>query len=243
MRHAVLSLVLGFFLFLAGCETSEPTFSLHPLIPPEANISDPSLQGDWTVSSKDDSEGSMLLRFSWVGPSDLQSSVYFVQLSDNEESEEWLGHLGRIDEELFLDWTSKVKLDGDGIHLLQGIYVDPAFEQKQQIIKLNEQLLLEAQAETGDAAGNGGIRQLRIKASPLHWIFKVELTEKGLRLGYLNDHYISTLIQNQQTNVDCVRDHGLILTAETSQLQELVAHVTHDPEAFTWLEFEKVENQ
>jgi hypothetical protein len=240
MRHAVLSLVLGFSFFLTGCD---PADSLHPLIPPQEAILDPSLEGDWTAVSEDNSKGSEVLRFSREDPSDLQSRDYSVRLGDCEESVEFLGRLGRIDEELYLDLSPKVELNGNGIHLLQGVYVDPAFVQEQQVVKLNGQLLLEAHAGNRGAEAHGGFHQLEIKASPIHWVFKVELTDKKLRLGYLDDLYLCGLIEDKKTNVDCVREHGLILTAETSQLQQLVAQVAHDPDAFTWLEFEKLETK
>ena len=125
----------------------------------------------------------------------------------------------------------------------RGSTLSRPFEQEHRVVKLNGQLLLEVRAENGDGERNGDIRQVRIKVSPIHWIFKVELTNKELRLGYLDDEYLSKLIKDKMLDIDCVQEGGFILTAVTSRLQQLVAHVAHDPDAFSWTEYEKVENQ
>ena len=97
MRHAVLSLVFGSCLVLSGCE---PADSLHPLISPEEAIFDSSLQGDWMVVKEDQSGESGVLTFSRKDLSNLQSRDYSVRLSEGKETVEFLGRLGRIDEEL-----------------------------------------------------------------------------------------------------------------------------------------------
>jgi hypothetical protein len=240
MRHAVLFLVFGSCLVLSGCV---PVDSLHPLFAPGEAIFESSLEGGWKIVTEENSEESGMMTISRKDPSNLQSRDYSVRFSDGKEAMEFLGRLGRIDDELYLDLSPAVELYGAGVHTLQGIYAEPAFEEEHQVIKLNGDLLLEAEAVKWDGGGNGNIRQLRINVSPTHWLIKVELTDKELRLGYLDDEYVSRLIKNKDLEIDFVEKDGFVLTAMTSQLQQLVAQVANDPNAFTWLEYEKVENQ
>ena len=135
-------------------------------------------------------------------------------------------------------------MNGDGVHLLPGVYTDPAFEQKYQVIAISDQLLLEIQTGAERAERGMTARQLSIKVSPIHLFFNVKLTSKGFRLGYLDDEDLSKQIKDRKVEIDCVLEPQFFLTAKTDQLQRLVVQVSQDPGAFTWGdEFEKRETK
>ena len=236
MRHAVLTLALGSFLFLMGCG---PTESFHPLITPETALFEPSLEGDWTTE-EDRIFGTMELTFSRADGSNPLSKDYSVKFGNGVDRVGFVGRLGRINEELYLDVSREVELNGDGSHLLKGVHVDPAFE---QVLALGEGLLLVAQAETEVAEVKGTVCQLRLNVSPVHLFFKVKLIEKGLRLGYLKDNDLARKIKDKEVDIDCVLEPEFFLTATTNQLQQLMTQLENDPAAFNWAEFQRAETK
>ena len=238
MRHATLSLVLGSFLFLTGCE---PTASQHSLITPEVAIFEPSLVGDWIAESKDDSQESAVLTFSRRDESNPLSKEYAVKWREGEERQKWVGLLGRVNEQLYLDLSPEVELNGDGSHILPGVYVEPAFEQKHQVIRISDELLLEIQPGIEEVDGTGTACPLGIKVSPIHWFFNVRLTEKGLRMGYLDDEDLSKQIKDKKIQINHVLEPEFFLIAKTDQLQRMVTQLGQNPATFTWLEFVKGE--
>lgn len=238
MKNVVSSLLMACTLFLVGCA---PADSLNPLITKEEAIFELGLVGTWEKDS-DSGQSKDRLIFSKAAPKDPQSCEYDVIFSSGENEKGWLG---RLEGELYLDLSCAAELNNQGVHIFQEINVTPAFYLAPQVVRLNDQLLLRLEAEKEESDDAGSNDHLRIQVSAIHRFFKVELEEKHLRLGYLDDEHLGKLLEEKKVNLAAVQsnDQGLILTAPTHQLQQMVRQLTLDPEAYVWLEFESVEKK
>ncbi len=238
MKKISFFLLMVCTLFIVGCA---PTDSLNPLITKEEAIFEPGLVGTWEEDS-DSGQSKDRLIFSKAAPDDLLSREYDVIFSSGEKEKGWLG---RLEGELYLDLSSDVGLNNQGMHTFQEVCVTPAFHLALQMVKLNDQLLLLLEAEKTGSDITGSNCQLRIQVSAIHRFFKVELEEKHLRLGYLDDEHLGKLLEEKKVTIAAIqsKDQGLILTAPTNQLQQMVRQLALGPEAYVWLEFESVEKK
>ncbi len=238
MKKVYFPLLMTGTLLLAGCA---PADSLNPLITKEEALFEPGLIGTWEEQS-DSEQSKERLIFSKAVPEDPQSSEYDVIFSSGEKERGWLG---RLEGELFLDLSSDLGLNNQGVHTFKEVYATPAFYLAPQVGRLNDQLLLRLEAEKGGAESAGSNGPLRVHVSPIHRFFKVQLNEKHLRLGYLDDENLSKLLEGKKITLASIQnnDQGLILIASTDQLQQMVRQLFDDPKAFEWLEFESVEKK
>jgi hypothetical protein len=238
MKSLALSLLVAWTLLLVGCA---PVDSLNPLITKEEARFEPGLIGTWEESS-DAGQSKDRLMFSRAVPEDPQSREYNVTFSSGEKDR---GLLGCLEGDLYLDLSSPAELNNQGMHTFREIYVTPAFHLIPQIVRLNDQLLLRLEADKAESADSDANGHLRIQVSPIHRFFKVEMDEKHLRLGYLDDEHLSKLLEEKRIFIPAMQnnDQALILTAPTDQLQSMVRQLSPDPEAFVWVDFERTEKK
>jgi len=203
---------------------------LNPLYSDKNTLVEPALVGQWVGDNPE--EGS--LRF------DLADDVYQMVLTEKKDSAYmketvYEGHLISLGGEKYLDVAPKMFESGSAQALFsmdssrKGAQFAPTLE------KIGEGMYLEI---LGPTPAKGNVQELRAKLRPVHWIFKVELTEKSLSLDYFDREWVQeaigkNLIQARHTKARSHDQTDWVLSGSTAELQQFVIHHGEEPGAFS----------
>jgi hypothetical protein len=227
LRKIAALIAICLTLFLSGCV---PVDCLNPLYSDKNTIVDKTLVGEWVGDAPD--EGGLRI--------DLIDGVYQVVMTEKKESgfKETIyeGHLVSLGGEKYLDLSPKM-LDGSAQHIFtmdsskKGAQFSPALE------RMSDGMYLEI---LGPIPAKGNTVELRARLKPVHWIVKVEVTEKTLALSYFDREWVQeaidkNLIQARHSKAGSNNDTSWVLSGSTAELQQFVMHHGEEAGAFSGL--------
>jgi hypothetical protein len=225
MKPKILCL-LALLACLTGCV---PVDSLNPLYTANNVIFDPALLGKWVGGNPD--EG--FLRFDRAA----QDSYQMVMVSRNSEAVEeqiYIAHLVNLGGEKFLDVSPKELEPSAEQYLFRTDPVRKGSRFEPKLERIGTGFYVEV---LGPTPGRGNSQELQLKVRPVHWIFKVSLSEKTLTLSYLDREWVQEAIKKKLIQAEHVKakegnDTGWVLSGSTAELQQFIVHHADDPEAF-----------
>ena len=226
MRAAKLFLCMAVVIVITGCDSSDSVVgSIQALFTPADLVFDAALAGIWKDSSNSESGETVVLER-------RGDNGYTMIVRDSEGLEEaryeaWLVNLHG---ETFLDIQPErpavspqnLKLD----------LVPPEDPVTPRLKPVADQLVLSIEP---DEKGETG-RAYKVRFVRLHWFYKVRTDGRGMRLTGLNPEWLleevnegRILIDHQSFGEDA---SGFVLSASTTDLQQLVLDYSFDPKAF-----------
>jgi hypothetical protein len=230
MKRTSLAL-LALLLFLTGCVQLD---SLNPLYTAKDIVFDQSLVGEWS-SMETDSLGGMDIRSYdgktyWIGP---------LKNRDGNSRVEYLGHLVNMGGRQFLDLSPQCWEANANSYELSvkpgktGTTVDP------KLLKLGS-------ASYMSFSGGSDGQPVKAKLLPAHWFVRVTRNSNKLRLDWINAFTFQQALQAGSfhiTNMLLNNGKDVVITAETSELQEFMAQHGGDDTLFAEGSGEMIKHQ
>lgn len=225
MLHRILPLFI-LIVLLTGCL---PVDSLNPWYSSKDLVFDQALLGDW--KALDGKSGlSFVKMIDGKGPNSYSLEV----TEDSGFKIKCRGRLFEIEGHRFLDVVPE---DWEARTETYPLRMTPA----RQGAKIEPNLLRLGSASYmvfSSSPGSGNTTNFKAKLQPAHWIFRMRLNGKKLKLASIDDDNLRALIEPGTIHIGNTifgegKNKSLVLTAETKDLQRLVLDHVDDETVFT----------
>ena len=212
MRNAKMLIPLSLVLLATACG---PVEWLNRCFKEEDLVVEPALEGDWNAQ-----DGTSILTFHAAGDKSYDVLDTEIQ-ADNAEPEKskFQAHLVRLGEFFFLDLASQTAQVNIGAYKLplarsaDGTLLQP------HLVKVGDGLyarLVQTQQDS-EASRDGACEIHLIQA---HWVFRVWLDGKSLRLADLQEEWFKEMADHGMVQIGFDRiDDDLVLTGSTEEVQ------------------------
>jgi hypothetical protein len=227
MRTARMFVCLTLLTLFAGCDSSDTVVgSVQPLFTSADLVFDTALAGVWRDPGEDSSE---VIVFEPSG-----QNAYTMILRDREGREEtrYEARLVDLHDEAYLDILPETPSVRPQDFKLDYVPLQMGNDFTPHLLPVADQVVASIEA---DASGERG-RDYKVRFIRLHWFYKVRTDGRVMRLTGLDPEWLlgeikegRILIEHEELRND---EAGLVLSAPTGDLQQLVLDYSFDPKAF-----------
>jgi hypothetical protein len=228
MRFAKLLLCMVLMMALAGCDSSDSVVgSVQPLFTPGDLVFDSALAGVWTDGDESDSTEAIVLR-----PHGENGYTMIVRDGTGREEARYGAWMVNLHGEVYLDILPEAPAVSPQNFKLNLSSSQLGNQLAPRLVPVADQLVMSVEA---DDSGESG-RAYKTRFIRLHWFYKVQTDGRIMRLTGLDPGWLRDEVQEGRILIDHQGfgedPSGFVLTASTSDLQQLVLDHSFDAKAF-----------
>ena len=226
MRNAKMLIPFSLVLLATACG---PVEWLNPCFKEEDLVVEPALEGDWNAQ-----DGTSILSFHAAG--DKSYEVLDTEIhADNAEPEKskFQAHLVRLGEFFFLDLVPQTPQVNIGAYKLPLSLSEDGTLFQPHLVKVGDGFYarLVQPLQDSETVQEGGACEIHLIQA--HWVFRVWLDGKSLRLADLREEWFKEMADHGKVQIGFDRiDDDLVLTASTEEVQAFLTQFGGNELAF-----------